>query len=159
MAVVTFERHAQVGAGQRDQKLGVVLIAHGSRVAEANAELQVVAAGLRERGFGNVVPAYLELAEPDIVTGGRQCVEAGAEVVVLSPYFLSAGRHVCTDLEAARARLATLFPQCQFRLAAPLGPHHFLNTILDERIQDCMIDADVQLPWQWTNRIDAKGEL
>src|SRR4051794_11095337 len=88
----------------------LLLIAHGSRHAEANADLLHVADQLRQRGHAVVVPAFLELAEPDIDRGAELCLEAGATSIVLVPYFLSTGVHVARDLSAARDRLAARHP-------------------------------------------------
>src|SRR5262249_45630269 len=67
----------------------LLLIAHGSRQPEANADLRHVAEGLLQRGYGVVEAAFLELAGPDIGEGGRRCARRGATRVVLVPYFLS----------------------------------------------------------------------
>jgi sirohydrochlorin ferrochelatase len=114
----------------------LLLIAHGSRQPEANADLAHVAACLRERGYAVVEAAYLELAEPDIDEGGRRCVEQGAARVVLVPYFLSAGMHVRHDLAAARDRLARRFAAVDFRLAEPLGRHPLLVEVVHERARE-----------------------
>src|SRR5581483_5204493 len=95
-------------------KTALLLIAHGSRHPEANADLQRIAEELRDRGYAIVAPSYLELAAPDIMTAGCQCVEEGAERVILVPYFLSAGVHVKRDLSAARDTLADRFPHLEF---------------------------------------------
>src|SRR4051812_17084299 len=115
----------------------LLLIAHGSRQPEANADLLHVAAELRRRGPHRVVVAsFLELAEPDIQAGGVRCVELGAERVILVPYFLSAGVHVRRDLTAARQRLAERFPRVRFRLAEPLGRHALLLDLVEERVRE-----------------------
>ncbi len=44
----------------------LLLIAHGSRQPEANADLEYVAEALRQRGYSITVASYLELAQPDI---------------------------------------------------------------------------------------------
>ena len=88
----------------------LLLIAHGSRQAEANDDLRHVAAALREREHAIVEASYLELAAPGIDEGGARCVEQGAACVVLVPYFLSAGVHVRRDLTEARRRLAERSP-------------------------------------------------
>src|SRR5438552_17520977 len=105
----------------------LLLIAHGSRQEEANADLHYLAAELSRRGtFATVIASFLELADPGIDEAGARCVSAGAERVVLLPYFLSAGIHVRRDLTAARDRLAARFPHVEFRLAEPLGQHPLL---------------------------------
>ena len=112
----------------------LLLIAHGSREDEANADLHHAVAALRGRGeFAVVEAAFLELAEPDIDAGAAVCVGQGAERVVLLPYFLSAGIHVRRDLTAARDRLAERYPRVGFRLAEPLGRHPLLLEVVAER--------------------------
>jgi sirohydrochlorin ferrochelatase len=117
-------------------KTALLLIAHGSRQAEANADLLYVAESLRDRGWPIVEASFLELAQPDIDAGGRRCVEQGAKRVVLVPYFLSAGIHVHRDLAAARDWLAVRFPPVDFRLAQPLGRHPLLLDVVQERARE-----------------------
>ncbi|MFM8271563.1 MAG: sirohydrochlorin chelatase [Gemmata sp.] len=112
----------------------LLLIAHGSRRPEANADLEFVAAALRARGqYPIVAVAYLELAEPSIAAGGARCAEAGATDVILVPYFLSPGIHVAEDLTAARDELSATFPAVRFALARPLGRHPLLIEVVEQR--------------------------
>ena len=114
----------------------LLLIAHGSRQPEANADLHFFAEELRRRGaYDFVLASYLELAEPSIEQGVATCVEQGAERIVLLPFFLSSGVHVQRDLAAARDRLANQFAHIDIRLAEPLGRHALLLTIVEERAQ------------------------
>jgi sirohydrochlorin ferrochelatase len=119
-------------------KTAILLIAHGSREADANADLHHVADCLRRRGEAIVVASFLELAAPDIAEGGRMCVQAGVEQVVLMPYFLSAGVHVRRDLTQAREELAKAFPQVAFVLAEPLGRHPLLVEVVAERVREAV---------------------
>jgi sirohydrochlorin ferrochelatase len=110
------------------------LIAHGSRQAEANADLQYFVEEFRRGGeYAFVEPSFLELAEPTIEDAGARCVEQGAEQVVLLPCFLSAGVHVQRDLTEARRSLAERFPEVEFLLAEHLGKHPLLMEVLKER--------------------------
>lgn len=119
----------------------LLLIAHGSRQEQANADLHHVAGELRRLGrYVAVVASFLELAEPDIDGGGEKCVVEGAERVVLLPYFLSAGVHVRRDLAAARDRLAGRFPHVDFRLAEPLGRHPLLVQVVLQRTSEALGD-------------------
>lgn len=112
----------------------LLLIAHGSRNPEANADLVQLAEAVRRRGdYDLVEPAYLELAEPTIAQAGQRCVAQGARRVVLLPYFLSAGVHARDDLRRHRDELAVQFPDVGFFLAEPLGPHPLLLDIILQR--------------------------
>jgi len=117
-------------------KTALLLIAHGSRQPEANADLHHLADGLRGRGYAIVEASFLELAEPSIEEGGNHCVASGAERVVLVPYFLSAGVHVRRDLTEARRRLAERYPEVDFRLAEPLGRHSLLLEVVAARVRE-----------------------
>jgi sirohydrochlorin ferrochelatase len=124
---------------QRAVKTAILLMAHGSREATANADLEHLAEALRQSGCcDHVVASYLELAEPGIVEGGRMCVAADALRVVMVPYFLSAGTHVRRDLVQARDQLAAAFPQVDFILAEPLGRHPLLAKVVMERFHEAL---------------------
>lgn len=120
-------------------KKALLLVAHGSRQEEANADLYHVVADMKLRGqFAIVEAAFLEFAEPNIEEGGRRCVALGAEQVVLLPYFLSSGVHVQRDLVAICKRLTDLFPHVIFRLAEPLGRHPLLLDVVAERAAEAL---------------------
>ncbi len=79
----------------------LLLVAHGSRRAESNAEITVVAKSLSDRVHGNYAQtgyAFLELAQPSIADGIDELVNNGATEIIILPYFLSAGRHVHEDV-------------------------------------------------------------
>ena len=120
----------------------LLLIAHGSRHAEANDDLHHVAAELRRRGQAVVEAAFLELADPGIDAAAERCVAQGAEVVVLVPYFLSAGVHVRRDLTAAQERLAQRFAGVRFLLAEPLGRHPLLLDVVADRVAQALLTSD-----------------
>lgn len=123
----------------------LLLIAHGSRRPEANADLLYVADGLLARGRYPIVEvAYLELAEPTIAAAGARCVERGATAVILLPYFLSPGVHVVEDLQRFRDELATRFPEVVFRLAEPLGRHPLLVEVVEQRASEAMSGEPIQ---------------
>ena len=112
-----------------------LLIAHGSRRAEANADLHRLTALVRERGgFAVVEPAFLELADPDIPAGAAKCVGRGATEVRMLPYFLSMGTHVAGDLEEYRERFEAEYPGVRFEVRPPLGLHPKLVEVVFERL-------------------------
>ena len=113
----------------------VQLIAHGSRRAEANADLVEIAGRLKSAGqFSIVVASYLEIAEPSIPSGAEMCIEQGASEVILMPYFLSAGSHVTRDLERFRNELSQAHSGVKFVLCQPLGLHPLMLDIIHDRI-------------------------
>lgn len=140
-----------------DPTLAVLLIAHGSRRPAANADLFDLAARLERGGRHPIVEAsFLELAEPDIATGGARCVERGATRVLLVPYFLATGVHLTRDLTAARRELAARFPRVRFTLGPALGPHPLLDDLVCARIDDAAALAADE-PATPRSRIDDPG--
>jgi len=118
-------------------RTAVLLIAHGSREPAANDDLHALADRLAASGeHPIVVPCFLELAEPNIPTGGERCVDRGATRVLIVPYFLSAGVHLRRDLTAARDELQARHPGVEFRLGQPLGPHPLLDSLVAARIRE-----------------------
>lgn len=102
----------------------LLIIAHGSRRESSNDEvrgLSTAVSALLDGRYDRCACAFLELAEPDIVEAIDREAAAGATEVVCFPYFLSAGRHVVTDVpeqvEKARAR----HPDLAIRLERYLG--------------------------------------
>jgi sirohydrochlorin ferrochelatase len=120
-----------------ERRTALLLIAHGSRRPDANAELERVAEAFRARGRYPIVQvSYLELADPSIDDGAARCILRGATDVILLPYFLSPGKHVVEDLAAARDRLAGRFAGARFALAQPLGSHPLVLEVVEERARE-----------------------
>jgi sirohydrochlorin ferrochelatase len=118
-------------------RVALLLIAHGSRRPEANADLERVASELGRRGCYSFVQAsFLELAEPSIDAGAARCVAAGAVRVVMLPFFLSPGKHVVDDLAAARDALAERYPTVRFVLARPIGAHPLILQVIEEHVME-----------------------
>ncbi|MBI5042139.1 MAG: CbiX/SirB N-terminal domain-containing protein [Gammaproteobacteria bacterium] len=113
----------------------LLVIAHGSRRAESNDEVRRLTDTLARRAqaeFPIVCCGFLELAEPSIPNGIEQCVQAGATEVVVLPYFLSAGRHVVTDIPNDVRGKQEQYPQVNIRIAAYLGAHDRVTDLLLE---------------------------
>lgn len=117
----------------------ILVIAHGSRVPAANDDLRRLAAQLEARRPDQIVEyAYLELAEPTIPQGFQACVERGAQLVRMLPWFLSAGAHVTDDLEAYRRRFASEHPDVMCRICPPLGLHPLMVDMLLDRLEEAV---------------------
>ncbi|MEN8106772.1 MAG: CbiX/SirB N-terminal domain-containing protein [Pseudomonadota bacterium] len=102
----------------------LLLVAHGSRRTESNDEVRQLARDLEAKvdgEYGQVACAFLELAEPSIPDGLRAMIRAGAYEVIVLPYFLSAGRHVATDIPAEVNIIRAESPGVEITLAPYLG--------------------------------------
>jgi sirohydrochlorin ferrochelatase len=119
---------------QGEQKVGLLLVDHGSRFKEANDMLADVAALVKRlSGLDCVHYAHMELAEPTIEQGFETCVREGATAVVVHPYFLSPGRHSTSDIPRMVAEAAKAFPKIQHCVTEPLGLHAKICEVVLER--------------------------
>jgi sirohydrochlorin cobaltochelatase len=117
----------------------VILLDHGSREPEANAQLEAIAQLVAARMPGRQIAcAHLSLAAPTLAQAARDCVAAGVCEVTVVPCFIAAGRHVREDLPRLVAELRAAHPGVAFRLAAALGAHPALAEALVERAEQAM---------------------
>lgn len=106
------------------EKKALLIVAHGSRRQLSNdavAEMSEQVAELAGERFITVSCAFLELAEPSIESGIDQCVAAGADEVVVMPYFLSPGRHVAEDVPGIVQAKQKEYPELNIHLGTYLG--------------------------------------
>lgn len=114
-------------------KRALLLVAHGSRLPEANVEVAELADRLREASGGRyeiVTHAFLEIAEPDIPTGIDACVAQGATQLRILPYFLAAGRHVRDDVPTLLEQARERHPDVLMHLCTHLGAEGSLPELL-----------------------------
>ena len=122
----------------------ILLVDHGSRRPESNAQLEEIARLVHAKGEPGLVVrcAHMELAPPTIAEGFAACVEAGASFVVVHPYMLAPGRHAIEDIPRMVAEAAKAFPSVRFAVSAPLGVHAGLADAVLDRCRDATYDDD-----------------
>ncbi|TVU21467.1 hypothetical protein EJB05_31103 [Eragrostis curvula] len=108
------------------EKDAVIIVDHGSRHQGART------------GYKIVEPAHMELAEPTIKDAFGKCVEQGASRVIVSPYFLSPGRHWKQDIPALAADASKEHSNIPYIVSAPLGLHELMVDIMNDRIKYCL---------------------
>ncbi len=116
-------------------KTAILLMAHGSRIPEANDAVREIARMVKQMsGFDVVEVSFRENHSPSIQTGIDACVEQGAERILLVPYFLYMGAHVLEDLprELEEARLR--HPGVEMAMGKHLGVHKRLAKLVIDRI-------------------------
>ena len=115
----------------------ILLVDHGSRRPEANAQLEQLAAMIAQRVPGAIVRfAHMELAAPDIATAVAQCAAAGARELVVQPYFLAPGNHSTHDIPQQVHEAATRHPDLSVRVSEPLGLHPKLVDVILDRVEE-----------------------
>jgi sirohydrochlorin ferrochelatase len=119
--------------------VGVVVVDHGSRRAASNEQLERFAE-LYAAATGRAVveAAHMELAPPTIAEAFGRCVERGATLVVVAPFFLSPGRHWQEDIPALVDEAAAAHPGVKYLISAPIGLHPLMSEVIDSRVRHCM---------------------
>ena len=117
----------------------VVLLGHDSRLAGGTCGLEPVAARVAALlGGARVEEAFLQLAQPNLDEAVARCVAAGAERIVVVPFFLFPGAHVQEDIPQALERLAAVYPRVTLHLAEVLGGHPKLAEVAAERAREAL---------------------
>jgi len=120
-------------------KTAVLLMAHGSRIPEANDAVRDIAAMVKDMtGFAIVEVSFREQHLPNIQQGIDACVARGAERIILMPYFLYMGAHVREDLPEEMAEAKQRYPHVDFVMGSHLGVHRKLAEVVAERIAETM---------------------
>lgn len=129
------------------ENIGVIVVDHGSRREESNnLLLEVVEAFHAHSSWKIVEPAHMELAEPSIKTAYGKCVERGAQLIVVFPYFLSPGRHWNQDIPTLTAKAAESHPSVKHLVTAPIGLHSLMFEIMNQRITHCLNQTSGKAP-------------
>ena len=116
-------------------KRAILLVDHGSRRPEANEQLDRVAELVAERAPDAIVRvAHMEIAEPDIPHGVDACAAAGADELVVHPYFLAPGNHSTHDIPRLVREAAARHPGLRVRISEPLGLHPKLVDVILDRV-------------------------
>ncbi|HZS41334.1 MAG TPA: CbiX/SirB N-terminal domain-containing protein [Polyangia bacterium] len=147
------------------ERAAILIVGHGSREAEANAEFEALVAAYRAaRPDLDVAHGYVELAQPSLEAaleslaarasldgsangdgavsgdaasdGGVSGDRAGARRVVAVPLFLFAAGHVKNDLPLALDHARRRFPRVAFTAARALGVDPRLQSLLAARIAE-----------------------
>jgi sirohydrochlorin ferrochelatase len=120
---------------------GLIIVDHGSRRRESNELLEAVVDAYRtHKRWPIVEPAHMELAEPSIATAFTRCVEQGAKLVVVFPYFLGPGRHWSEDIPRLAAEAASPYQDRGVRhlVTAPLGLDPLMLEVIEHRVEHCL---------------------
>ena len=123
-------------------KTAILLMAHGSRVAEANDAVREIAALVKKMTDYDIVEvSFREQHKPDIQQGVDACVAQGAERIMLVPYFLYMGAHVREDLPEEMAKAKERHPGVEFVMGKHLGVHRKLAEVVVERIAETLTET------------------
>lgn len=118
-------------------KRALIIVDHGSRLAEANDVLEGVAKMLRGMTGDAVYTAHMELAGPTVAEAFDAAVSGGADHVFIFPYFLAPGRHSRQDIPQMCAEAAARHPGVRWHCSGPIGLEFSMGELILRRLQGC----------------------
>lgn len=114
--------------------LGLLLVDHGSRRPEANAQLEDMAARVaRLRPGVAMATAHLDVCAPTIADGIAALLTQGCDEIRVLLYFLSDGRHAREDIPALVRSALAEHPQVRVSIGGALGPDDVLAELMLKR--------------------------
>lgn len=119
----------------------IIIVDHGSRVAESNQLLEQVADAFGRRFARRhpiVEPAHMELAEPSIATAFNRCVSRGGRRIIVCPFFLGPGKHWTGDIPRLVAAACARHPGTRYHVTPPLGLDDLILDLLNKRVEGCV---------------------
>lgn len=116
----------------------VLYICHGSRVQEASAQaISFVKKCMETSGFQGIQEySFLELSEPSIEEGFRNCIEKGATIIHVIPVLLLTAAHAKKDIPEVLEKLSTEYPHVQIKYSRPIGVHSQMVEIVADKIRE-----------------------
>lgn len=118
-------------------KTAILLMAHGSRIPEANNAVYEIARMVKDMTRLDIVEvSFREQHLPNIQQGIDACVAQGAQRILLLPYFLFVGAHVQEDLPEEMEEAKKRHPGVEFAMGNHLGAHRKLAEIVVDRIAE-----------------------
>lgn len=118
-------------------KTAILLMAHGSRIAEANDAVHEIARMVKNFADYDIVEvSFRENHSPNIQEGIDACVAQGAQRILLVPYFLYLGAHVQEDLPKEMEQARQRHPGVEMTMGRHLGVHKRLAKLVIDRIEE-----------------------
>ena len=112
---------------------GVLVVAHGSRASETEADLDFVLETVKTKLKKSIVEcAFMEFSDRTIEKGVLALVNKGVTDILVVPYFLFMGIHLKEDIPAIIEQVAAKYPNVTISVSPHLGT--------DERLADIVVD-------------------
>jgi len=102
----------------------LILVAHGSRRAESNEEIETLGRKLGlalHKEYDMITHAFLEIAQPSVPQAIDAAVQNTFNDITVLPYFLAAGSHVAKDIPVIVENMRKQHPDVDIRLTPYLG--------------------------------------
>lgn len=105
-------------------KKAFLVISHGSHSSKLLEEIKMLVQRLKpiiKYPVGEY--AFLEITQPDIPAGIKNCVDQGADEIRILLNFLNSGRHVNQDIPRIVESAQKNYPHVKITISTPVGQH------------------------------------
>lgn len=120
-------------------KTAVIILFHGSRTDGSGEAARAIAAAVQILGNYTVVTAaFLQHAEPGFMDAVRECIDRGAERVVVVPFFLQTGTHVTADIPILVNEARQRHPDLRIEMTDAVGTHPMMANVVSDLVQTAM---------------------
>lgn len=118
-------------------KKGVLILAHGSRRAQANEAVEKMVKRFRQSLASDMIElGFMELAEPDIPQGIQALKRKGCTDIFAYPYFLINGNHKMRDIPRIIRTALRRSNGVRLTLGGPLCENQRLYRVMEEDIEE-----------------------
>lgn len=117
----------------------IILLGHGSRRAEANQELSVVAEKVSLLLGQPVTAAYMSHGRPSLPEAVEVKIKAGALRLVIMPLFLFRGVHVTVDIHEELREIRDQNPRVEIVFTRELGADDGIASLAVQRIREAAV--------------------
>lgn len=127
-----------------ENKIYLVIAAHGSRSAIAVSEVEAFSRrlkGLLSDFYISCQPAFLEMATPTIFDCVDSLITEGADEVHVLPYFLTSGVHVTRDIPMHINTVSERFPDAIVKILPAIGLAPQMALAVESIVIDQFTDA------------------
>ncbi len=117
-------------------KQAFIVIAHGSRDAEAQTAFEIFLRKLqRSLNKKKVYGAFLEIAKPSIPQAIETAIQAKASEIFILPLMFFPGKHVKQHIPQFIQEAKANHPEVDFHYASPVAEHPFMMKLLKDKVQ------------------------
>ena len=122
-------------------KVGVLLISHGSPRDEANNAFSKLTNRVAARlNSNNILPTFFSIKRPNIMDQVAKLVEQGIKRIIMLPYFLGNGQHIMADIPAQLEQCNQKYPEIEIEFLPTLQGEPGIEDVLTERLMPYISD-------------------
>lgn len=128
------------GLAKLNEKIGIIILGHGSKLHKANGLISKVAKIIRSQIADSVVqPSYLQFHQPALSKAIEKVAKKGCRKIIIVPFFLFKGNHVKRDIPQAIKKEISKYPRVSFVFTKSLGEDKQIGDIVLKNINEAII--------------------